>query len=58
MMTIKELISVLQTFPMDLPVATDGGLLEKENIRIYKDYYNGDCANPNCEIIENVIYIE
>lgn len=56
-MTVKELIILLQSYPSDMIVTDDIGILEKEDIKIVKEYYNGDSANPNCEILENVLMI-
>ena len=56
-MTVKELIILLQSYPSDMIVTNDLGILEKEDIKIVKEYYNGDSANPNCEILENVLRI-
>ena len=56
-MTVKELIILLQSYPSDIIVTNDMGILEKEDIKIVKEYYNGDSANPNCEILENVLRI-
>lgn len=56
-MTVKELIILLQSYPSDMVVTNDMGILEKEDIKIIKEYYNGDSANPNCEILENVLRI-
>lgn len=56
-MTVKELIILLQSYPSDMIVINDMGILEKEDIKIVKEYYNGDSANPNCEILENVLRI-
>lgn len=56
-MTVKELIILLQSYPSDMIVTNDMGILEKEDIKIVKEYYNGDSANPNCEILENVLRI-
>ena len=56
-MTVKELIILLQSYPSDMVVTNDMGILEKEDIKIVKEYYNGDSANPNCEILENVLRI-
>lgn len=56
-MTVKELIILLQSYPSDMIVTNDMGILEKEDIKIVKEYYNGDSANPKCEILENVLRI-
>ena len=56
-MTVKELIILLQSYPSDMIVTNDMGILEKEDIKIVKEYYNGDSANANCEILENVLRI-
>lgn len=57
-MTVKDLIEILQAFPQDLPVVNDLGLIQTEDIRIKSEYYNGDYANPYCEVIDKVLYIE
>lgn len=57
-MTVAEFIRLLQEYPQDIPVVDDCGLIEPRDLKILKEYYNGDCANPNCEIIDEVLYIE
>lgn len=57
-MNVKELIDILRAFPLDLPVVVDNEILTKENIYIKNEYYNGDGANPYCEIIDEVLCIE
>lgn len=57
-MTIKDLIILLQSYPSDMIVTDDMGVLEKEDIYILEEFYNGDSANPNCEILYNVLKID
>lgn len=54
-MTIKELIKELQTYPQDMFVVTYCSDRADEGIelRVIEEYFNGDSANPNCEIIYN-----
>ena len=35
----------------------DTGLLEERDLLIVQEYYNGDSANPQCEILNNVLKI-
>lgn len=56
-MTVGELIKILQSYPEDMIVVDDWGILGPADIRIEKEFYNGDSANPNCEILENVLLI-
>lgn len=53
-MTVSDLILLLQSYPRDMIVIGDSGLLEPCDIKIQNEYYNGDSANPNCEILTNV----
>lgn len=54
-MKVGELIKELQTYPEDMFVVTYGSNYIDEGIelRIIEEYFNGDSANPNCEIIYN-----
>lgn len=56
-MTIKELIQELQTYPQDMFVVTycNDNIEEGIEFRVIEEYYNGDSANPNCEIVNNVL---
>ena len=56
-LTAKELKEILNNYPDDLPVANSYGLMEPEDVKIDKEYYNGDSANPNCEQLK-VLRIE
>ena len=56
-MTISDLIKLLQSYPKDMIVVTDTGLLEERDLLIVQEYYNGDSANPQCEILNNVLKI-
>lgn len=57
-MTISELIILLQSYPKDAIVVNDMGIVSKEDIYIQKEFYNGDSANPNCEILKDVVRID
>lgn len=57
-MTVSDLILLLQSYPKDMIVIGDFGLLEPCDIKIQSEYYNGDSANPNCEVLTNVLRIE
>lgn len=54
-MTIAQLIKELQAYPQDMLVVTYGSNYVDEGIelRVIEEYFNGDSANPNCEIIYN-----
>lgn len=54
-MTVKELIEELQTYPPDMFVVTYGSnyIDEGMELHVIEEYFNGDYANPNCEIIYN-----
>lgn len=56
-MTVSDLIKLLQSYPKDMIVVTDTGLLEERDLLIVQEYYNGDSANPQCEILNNVLKI-
>lgn len=56
-MTVSDLIKLLQSYPKDMIVVTDTGLLEEKDLLIVQEYYNGDSANPQCEILNNVLKI-
>ena len=56
-MTVSDLIKLLQSYPKDMIVVTDTGLLEERDLSIVQEYYNGDSANPQCEILNNVLKI-
>ena len=56
-MTVFDLIKLLQSYPKDMIVVTDTGLLEERDLLIVQEYYNGDSANPQCEILNNVLKI-
>lgn len=57
-MNIKEFINKLQSYPQDMIVANDCGIIDEDSFKVIEEYYNGDSANPNCEIINNVLYID
>lgn len=58
-MTIKELINLLQSYPEDMIVVNaDNDTLEEEYIYMLEEFYNGDSANPNCEVLYNVLKID
>lgn len=58
-MTVKELILKLQSYPQDMIVIVGNEMLdEKDSFKIIEEYYNGDSANPKCEILYNVLNIE
>ena len=48
-MTVKEMIIKLQSYPQDMIVVDDCGIIEEDSFRIRENYYNGDSANPYCE---------
>ena len=56
-MTVSELIILLQSYPKDAIVVNDMGIVSKEDIYIQNEFYNGDNANPNCEILKDVVRI-
>ena len=56
-MTVLGLIKLLQSYPPDMIVVTDCGLLETDDLIVIEEYYNGDSANPQCEILNNVLKI-
>lgn len=53
--TVGEFIETLRKYPQDLPIrfAHEKGV----DIWIEEGFYDGDSANPNCEIIEAVIVV-
>lgn len=53
-MTVKELIEKLQEMPQDLLVVDCGGF-HVEGRHINEEYYDGDCADPNCPILTAVV---
>ena len=53
-MTVKELIEKLQEMPQDLPVY-DFNYEEIIGCHVNDEFYNGDSANPKCEIITVVM---
>ena len=57
-MTVLELIELLQSYPQDMIVVTNYGLLTADNLVVIEEYYNGDSANPHCKILNNVLKIE
>ena len=57
-MTVSELIILLQSYPQDAIVVNDMGIISKKDIYIQNEFYNGDCANPNCEILKDVVRID
>lgn len=57
-MTVLGLIELLQSYPQDMIVVTNYGLLTADNLVVIKEYYNGDSANPHCKILNNVLKIE
>lgn len=57
-MTVLGLIELLQSYPSDMIVVTDCGLLETDDLVVIEEYYNGDSANPHCKILNNVLKIE
>lgn len=57
-MTVSELIILLQSYPKDAIVVNDMGIISKEDIYIQNEFYNGDNANPNCEILKDVVRID
>ena len=57
-MTVKEMIIKLQSYPQDMIVVTNYGLLMTDNLVVIEEYYNGDSANPHCKILNNVLKIE
>lgn len=57
-MTISELIFLLQSYPKDMIVVDDLGLIQPENIKVVQGYYLGDSANPQCKILKNALKIE
>ena len=57
-MTVLGLIELLQSYPQDMIVVTDYGLLTADDLVVIEEYYNGDSANPHCKILNNVLKIE
>ena len=57
-MTVLGLIELLQSYPQDMIVVTNYGLLMADNLVVIEEYYNGDSANPHCKILNNVLKIE
>ena len=57
-MAVLGLIELLQSYPPDMIVVTDYGLLETDDLVVIEEYYNGDSANPHCKILNNVLKIE
>ena len=57
-MTVLGLIELLQSYPPDMIVVTDYGLLETDDLVVIEEYYNEDSANPHCKILNNVLKIE
>ena len=57
-MTVLGLIELLQSYPQDMIVVTNYGLLMADNLVVLEEYYNGDSANPHCKILNNVLKIE
>lgn len=57
-MTVSELITLLQSYQEDAIVVDDLGILSAEDIYIQDEFYNGDSANPNCEVLKNVVRID
>lgn len=57
-MTVLGLIESLQSYPQDMIVVTNYGLLTADNLVVIEEYYNGDSANPHCKILNNVLKIE
>lgn len=56
-MTVRDLISLLLSYPEDMIVVDDFGPIKEEYFKVVEEYYNGDSANPNCEILKNVLMI-
>lgn len=56
-LTVKDLIDILHTYPSDMYVANDMGVLTEKDIKIMKDFYEGDSANVENEPIDKVVYI-
>lgn len=55
---VEDLIKILHTYPMDMYVANDCGILKKEDIKIMKDFYVGeDSADFEKNPIDKVVYI-
>lgn len=51
--TVAEFIEILKQFPQDLPVRIS---CSKEfEVKVSKEFYDGDSANPKCSIIEAVL---
>lgn len=53
-MTVKELIKKLQEMPQDLEVY-DYSYEKVIGCHVNNEFYNGDSANPECEIITVVM---
>ena len=53
-MTVNELIQILKTMPQDLPVY-DFSYEEVIGCHVIDDFYHGDAANPQNEIITVVM---
>ena len=57
-LTVEDLIKILHTYPQDMYVANDCGILKREDIKTMKDFYVGEGStdfekNP----IDEVVYI-
>ena len=51
-MTVEKLIMELKKMPQYLEVICSQAVVE--GCHINSEYYDGDCANPNCKIISVV----
>ena len=51
-MTVGDLIKILEQYPMDLPIKTYAGDI---SIRYVDEFYDGDSANPKCQIIKALV---
>lgn len=56
-MTVRDLINLLLSYLLDMIVVDNFGPIKEEYFKVIEEYYNGDSANPNCEILKNVLMI-
>ena len=51
--TVSEFIETLKMFPQDLPIRIN--YMKGTEILVSNEFFDGDSANPNCQIIRAVI---
>ena len=55
-MTVKELIKILQGYPKDSLVAINYNIdVSKDDIALLEEYYKGDYADADCEVLYNKV---